>query len=360
MKKIAILLPWIPMSPIGGYKVVYEYANRLVQDGCDVNIYYPSYIFYNNKPWYIRILGVCKAILRFIYCNIWSSAYHAKWFALDEKVKERFVWNLSENYITGYDIYVATSVKTAIYLNKYNNTADKYYLIQGYEAWYDITEEILFETYRCSLKKFVISTWIKNIVEKYDPSCILLPNGFDFNFFRRYIIPEQRNKYCIAMLYHENEWKGCKDGFDALKRVKERYPQIKVNLFGVYNKPSELPEWYNYYKSPDKDTFNKIYNESAIFIGTSWSEGWGLTVGEAMACGCAITCTDNDGYLEMVKPNVSALVSPIKSPQTLAENIIRLIEDDNLRYNLANRGYQDIQKFSWDRSYEILKNTFEI
>lgn len=34
-KKIAILLPGIPMSPIGGYKVVYEYANRLVQDGFD-------------------------------------------------------------------------------------------------------------------------------------------------------------------------------------------------------------------------------------------------------------------------------------------------------------------------------------
>lgn len=66
MKKIAILLPGIPTQPIGGYKVVYEYANRLVKDGYVVDIYYPSFM-QTYAPWYITILRICKAILRYVY-----------------------------------------------------------------------------------------------------------------------------------------------------------------------------------------------------------------------------------------------------------------------------------------------------
>ena len=146
MKKIAILLPGIPSSPIGGYKVVYEYANMLAQDGYTVDIYYPSYVF-TYTSWHIKILKLLKAILRFIYCNIVKSSYHTQWFALDKRVREYFVWSLSENYISGYDIYVATAVKTAICLNKFKNSK-KCYLIQHYEEWGDISENILLETYK--------------------------------------------------------------------------------------------------------------------------------------------------------------------------------------------------------------------
>lgn len=357
MKKIAFLLPSIPLSPIGGYKVVYEYANRLVKDGYIVNIYYPSFV-QTFAPKYIEVLRFFKAILRFLYCSISNKSYHTQWFNLDKRVNERMVWSLSDIFINNHDIYIATSVRTALSLKKFKNS-NKFYLIQGYEVWNDISEDVVLKTYHFPFKKFVISTWLKSIVEKYDPSCVLLPNGFDFNFFKKSKEIEERDKFCITMLYHTSEGKGCQDGFNALDIVKSKYPQLKVNLFGAYNKPANLPQWYTYYKSPDKETFNQIYNEAAIFIGTSWSEGWGLTVGEAMICGCAVACTDNDGYLEMVEPNISALVSPIKDPQSLATNIIKLIENDNLRFSIANQGNMSIRKFSWEQSYQILKTTIE-
>ncbi len=40
--KITFVLPRISSVPIGGYKVVYEYANKLVQDGFKVAIYYDN------------------------------------------------------------------------------------------------------------------------------------------------------------------------------------------------------------------------------------------------------------------------------------------------------------------------------
>ena len=75
-------------------------------------------------------------------------------------------------------------------------------------------------------------------------------------------------------------------------------------------------------------------------------------------CGCAVACTDNAGYREMAIDDNTALLSPIKNPAALAENIIRLIEDDALRIRIAEQGYEYIQKFKWDDSYCKLKSIF--
>ena len=143
-------------------------------------------------------------------------------------------------------------------------------------------------------------------------------------------------------MYHTQELKGCDDGFEALNLVKRKYPDLKVSLFGVYPTPENLPDWITYYRQPDKETFNNIYNSAAIFIATSWSEGWGLVVGEAMMCGCAVACTDNNGYKEMAIDGTTALLSPIKNPTALAQNFIRLIENDPLRLELSERGNEYI------------------
>ena len=128
-----------------------------------------------------------------------------------------------------------------------------------------------------------------------------------------------------------------------------------VNLFGVYERPVDLPDWYVYYQMPDKATLNRIYNEAAIYVGASHTEGWGLTVGEAMQCGCAVVCTDNGGYSVVAHHQETALVSPVKNVASLASNVIRLIENKELRWLLAENGHYYIKQYTWEKSYERLK-----
>ncbi|MBE6304060.1 MAG: glycosyltransferase family 4 protein [Bacteroidales bacterium] len=355
-KRITFLLPGIANRPIGGYKVVYEYANRLVGDGYIVNIVYPTYLHFDSDTCFFRFLRISKAFVKYIYYILTKKYICNKWFDLNKCVNEFLVPSLSEKWCPKSDVCVATSARTAIYMNRYKESVSKIYLIQGYEAWNGITDEQLIDTYKYQFKKIVISKWLYDIVSKYDPDCQLIPNGFDFDFFKKTVECEKRDRYTLAMMYHVQELKGCDDGFMALDIVKKRCPQLKVSLFSVYPEPDNLPDWITYYRQPDKDTFNKIYNSTAIFVGTSWSEGWGLTIGEAMMCGCAVACTDNAGYREMAIDNNTALLSPIKNPAALAENIIRLIEDDALRIRIAEQGYEYIQRFKWDDSYCKLKS----
>ena len=145
--------------------------------------------------------------------------------------------------------------------------------------------------------------------------------------------------------------KGSFDAIEALNIVKEKYPQLEINVFSAEHCPKFLPDWFHYYRIPDQETYNRILNDSAIFIAPCWSEGFGLTVGEAMICGCAVVCTDNPGHQKMAIHGKTALLSPIKDPKALASNIIQLIENDSLRYQIANNGHQFIQNFTWNDSY---------
>ena len=103
---------------------------------------------------------------------------------------------------------------------------------------------------------------------------------------------------------------------------------------------------------PQKDLHRKLYNQSAIFIGTSYSEGWGLTLGEGMLCGCAIACTNNPGYTILAENNVTALLSEVGDAEGLANNIIKLVEDDLLRLKIAEAGWNRARSYTWERSFE--------
>lgn len=352
MMKVVILFPHPVAGPTGGYKVVYEYANRMVADGHEVHVVYSGSIYWSRKtPWH-----------KFTCCVRWMErkvkGYSCRrWFPLDHRVREHFTLSLCERHVPVGDVYVATSPYTAWYLNRYATDARKFYFIQDYEDWGSGLRAILHDTYHYPMQKIVVSTWLQRMLkEEHGEDSVLVPNGFDFEHFRLTMPISEKDRYCVSMLYHEMERKDCAMGLRALARVKEHYPQLRATLFGVPVRPDGLPEWIDYYQCPDDELHLRINNEAAIYIGTSRTEGWGLTVGEAMMCGQAVCCTDNEGYKEMAIDGVTALVSPVGDSDAMARNIIRLIEDDALRCRLAEEGNRFIQQFSWDESYHKLLN----
>lgn len=346
---ITFLFPNSGNQLSGGLKVVCEYANRLAADGHDVHIAYAGSIFWGKKTWFYKLTGVIR------YLQTWCKGYSCKnWFALDSRVQEHWCWSLNERHVPQSDIYICTTPYTAMYLKDYT-LGKKFYFIQGYENWGSVTDAVLFETYHYPLQKFAVASWLQQIIVNAGEECDFIPNGFDAEYFYLKEPIAQKDKYCITMLYHTSKLKGCDNSFKALDIVHRKYPQIRVNIFGSAEQPHNLPSWYNYYQCPDKECHNGIYNSSAIYIGGSLSEGWCLTIGEAMLCGCAVACTDIPGYREMATDGETALLSPVGDAEAMAANIIRLIEDDELRQRIAENGHRHIQQYTWEKSYAKLK-----
>ena len=80
---------------------------------------------------------------------------------------------------------------------------------------------------------------------------------------------------------------------------------------------------------------------------------------EAMACGAALVTTDTGGSWDYAADGDTALVSPPKQPEQLANNIARILNDEALRAKLAESGLQKIGEFSWDTNTLRLENLFK-
>ncbi|MGP1451866.1 MAG: glycosyltransferase family 4 protein [Segatella oris] len=352
MRKIVFWMPRACMEPAGGFKIVFEYANRLVKDGIPVEVVYPM-IHHGVKYDWIHAIAYR---LIFLWRLILRAYKPKKWFRIEDSVQQTWLWKLEDYRLNSPATIVATAIETAYSLNSYESDflQEKFYFIQDFENW-NFTEEQVLESFHFPIKKIVISQWLQEIVGSCGEKAVLIPNGFDFSFFNVQKAIRLRSKYEIICMYHLDKRKDLFTAFRALDIVKMRFPSLHVTMFGVFDSP-KLPSWYDYYQQPDRKYFNELYNKAAIYVGSSQVEGWGLTVGEAMQCGCAVACTDNKGYLEMAKNGETALVSPIKDYQALADNIIKLIEDDKLRQTIAQNGNKFIQEFDIEKSYQKLKN----
>ena len=353
MKTVTFLLFGPCSSPGGGFKIIFEHANRLVHDGYDVSIVCPVSINWLKGSLCYKIQCIYAYFLRKYKIGYDCS----NWFAIDKRVKFYLTYSLNYRHVPKSDLYIATEVRTAPYLNSYPiDDSRKFYFIQDYENWF-VSDAQVRKTYHFRMNKLVITSWLKDIVEKEESeACTLIPNGFNFHEYKIINPIECRDKYTVSMLYHKHERKDCKTVLAAFDIVKRKYPQLRVLAFGTCSNPG-LPEWYIYHQKPSAEEHLKLNTEAAIYVGASKIEGFGLTVGEAMLCGEAVACTDNLGYQEMAKHETTALVSPVKNSQLLAQNIIRLIEEDDLRLRLAINGAKYVKEhFAWDKSRILLEN----
>ena len=354
IKRITFVLPGYCLRPVGGARVVYIYANELVKRGYEVSVIHPRFMKNRQK-------GLMKTIFaRFSSIYKLFSRPKITWQNIDPKVNMLYVPEAIEKYVPDSDVVFATSWETAEYVMKYSSPkGKKYYLIQHYEIdAQGKNKQRVDATWQYPFKKAVIAKWLYKIGLDLGISENMMkhvPNGIDINTFKL-INPIESRKRLVGMMYHKADWKGSKDGVRALEIVRERFGDIKIIFFGKDAKPIWLPSWITYYSNPKQQFLvQNIYNELSIFISPSWREGSPLPPSEAMACGAALVSTNCTGIDEYALHNETALLSPIKDPEALADNIMKLLSDDELRINIARKGNISIKERTWQKCTDLLE-----
>ena len=109
----------------------------------------------------------------------------------------------------------------------------------------------------------------------------------------------------------------------------------------------------------------KAYQESSVFVLSSRFEGFGMVLIEAMACGLPVVSFDCPaGPDEIITDGVDGLLVPSGDVHTLAEKLMVLMSDDNLRRRLGQQARQTAQRYEmttianqWIALFEkIIKN----
>ncbi len=95
-----------------------------------------------------------------------------------------------------------------------------------------------------------------------------------------------------------------------------------------------------------------ILNEAVALVHPSFHEGFGLTVLEAMSCGCPVIAANTTSIPEVVG-DAGILVKP-QSIDELTEAMEKVLAGD--RQDLIEGGLQQAKKFSWKKTAEKVLN----
>ncbi len=147
-------------------------------------------------------------------------------------------------------------------------------------------------------------------------------------------------------------------GFDrlitAIDSVRRTRPDLELVIVGEGYEHDALQkligdlhatEWVRLAGHVSDDDLVSLYRRAWVVASASVSEGWGMTLTEAAACGTPAVATRIAGHSDAVDNGRSGLL--VDTDDELAASILRLLTDDPLRSLLGDGALAHARNFTW-------------
>ena len=113
----------------------------------------------------------------------------------------------------------------------------------------------------------------------------------------------------------------------------------------------KLQEYICLHERVNQQDLNKLYSSSDIFILPSLKEGFGIVFLEAMYYSLPIITTNISAIPELVKNRDNGLLVPPANAKFLAEAILLLIDNSQLRITMGQQGKKIVDKYYfWEQT----------
>lgn len=229
-----------------------------------------------------------------------------------------------------------------------------------------------------SIIRFIVKRLIK-LISLSKKFCIIVQNKDDYNEMKKVINKKrlfvvlgsgvndkvffplhrkQDNKIVVSMVSRMLKDKGVEELVSASKIIKERgYENIIIQLVGnIYKFNPDTVSKHYLQEAHDaghvkwlgsQAGIESIYQSTDIAVLPSYREGLPKTLLEAAACGLPIITTDAPGCREICVHEKNGLLVKIKDSEDLANAIIKLSEDKELRKKMGEASRSMVEeKFS--------------
>ena len=223
-----------------------------------------------------------------------------------------------------------------------------------------------------------ISEGVKKVLVKggIPGRCIkVIPSGIDFSPFEEVSSSEYLRRefsfasddFLVGIVAHLADHKGHKYLIRASKILREHTDKIKVIIVGEGPLRLELNKQARELKVEDvvyflgfREDIPKILSSLDLFVLSSYLEGLGSSLLDAMACRLPVVATRTGGIPEVVIHRKTGLLVSPRSPSSLAKAILKLYKDRALASRLGQRGYEFVrQKFSAEAMAEKIISLYE-
>ena len=209
----------------------------------------------------------------------------------------------------------------------------------------------------------------------YSRAIYVVPNGIDLEKFEGLLKDEMRCKLqvktderlviFVGRFRHE---KGVEYLIKAMEIIRQRDHSIRLILAGEGPEEENLKSLTEQLKLEGCVEFvGQIPNErvpeymaaSDVFVLPSLSEGFPNVILEAMASGLAIVTTKVTGLSEIIKDRENGLLVEPRNPQQIAEKVLQLLEDDQLREGISENNKEEVKKYCLENIIEKIEEIYQ-
>jgi glycosyltransferase involved in cell wall biosynthesis len=174
----------------------------------------------------------------------------------------------------------------------------------------------------------------------------------------------------VGNLSSTHYFKGVDYLLEAFGRLNKKYDNLKLCLVGRGDLVNEFKQKaqdlgiakqvFILHKLNDQQ-LNAVYNLSSVNVlpSINRAEAFGLVSTEAMAVGTPVITTDLPGVRQVYDNNVSGLTCCIEDAADLAEQLAKLINNDELQQKMGEAALLKAQNYDWVKSAAQLKNIFQ-
>lgn len=134
--------------------------------------------------------------------------------------------------------------------------------------------------------------------------------------------------------------------FWIVGKASERYKQLMKDMLKKYN----ISKNTKYFGFVDEKTKFDLLSRAHVLINPSVLEGWGLVNIEANAMGTPVVAYNSPGLVDSVKDGVSGIICKLNTPESMADEVSKLLENSNMYALLQKSAIKWSNNFSWERS----------
>jgi glycosyltransferase involved in cell wall biosynthesis len=180
---------------------------------------------------------------------------------------------------------------------------------------------------------------------------ITVPYGADLSAFRP--VPKEDEKfrviYCGALTIRK--------GVHYLLQAFSELRLVDAELWLVGSINNEIRPFLERYRRGDIVVHGRkphaqlpwYYSQGTIFCLPSLEDGFGLVIGEAMACGLPVLCTTNTGGEDILREGIDGFVVPIRDVEALKAKIQWAYDHRSQCLEMGRAARERVSSgFSWD------------
>lgn len=198
----------------------------------------------------------------------------------------------------------------------------------------------------------------------------ITPFGVDTALFS----PDKRTRaandghFVVGTVKTMSDFYGINYILDALAIIKTEFRNINVEA-RLAGDGSDLEKYYKNVIDlgieDDVKFLGRITQEQAAeewanmdvaIVPSAFYESFGVAAVEAQACGVPLIISDVEGLKEATCPGKSSVVVPKKSGRAIANEIVRLYSDRQLRIEMGNNGRSYVcEKYNINHTFEMIE-----